>query len=154
MSRKLIHGSTAELDSLALLVGTARLDHATQFKFTGEFAAEVGQVLHQLFDHLDECLLGGDRAIRLDTNEHLRNIRMRDLVARHEDVLVHLQVLGQEVTEGVVLLLDYEVGSVGHAGKNLLLNLLLAIGEQEELEAIRGVHLGELECGIVRSSEW
>lgn len=37
------------------------------------------------------------------------------LVARHQDVLVHLQVLGQEVAESVVLLLDDEVGRVGHA---------------------------------------
>lgn len=62
---------------------------------------------------------------------------MLTLVAGHEDLGVHLEVLREEVADGVVFLLDDEVGSVGHASNGLLLELLLAFSKDEELETTR-----------------
>jgi hypothetical protein len=63
------------------------------------------------------------------------------LVASHPNVWVGLQVLREEVAQGVVFLLQHKVGRVGHARVDLLFNLLLTIGEQEELETVWRVHL-------------
>jgi hypothetical protein len=77
----------------------------------------------------------------------------RTLVSGHEDLGVHLQVLRKEVSQGVVLLAEEEVGRIGHAWRGLVrfdqawtgrltrdglfLKLLLALGENEELETGR-----------------
>lgn len=64
--------------SLALLIRTAGLDHATKLELASKLATEVGQVLHELLDDLYQGLLGGDLAVRLDSNEHLGDVWMRD----------------------------------------------------------------------------
>jgi hypothetical protein len=78
----------------------------------------------------------------------------RTLVSGHHDISMLLEAFGEQVSDGVVLLLEYEVGSVGHAlatvspsldiilhhtaeqltWDNLLHELFLALGEQEALE--------------------
>jgi hypothetical protein len=50
---------------------------------------------------------------------------------------VHLQVLGKEIADGVILFLYDEVRGIRHAGHRLLLDLLFAIGEKKELEPVR-----------------
>lgn len=56
------------------------------------------------------------------------------LVAGHENLGVHLEILGEQVADSVILLSNDEVGSVRHACDRLLLELLLALAEDEELE--------------------
>ena len=56
----------------------ASSDHATQLVLASELAAELAIGSNKLLADLDQRLLGGDGAVGLDTNEQLRNIRVRD----------------------------------------------------------------------------
>lgn len=42
------------------------------------------------------------------------------LVSSHVDVRVSLEMLGEKVTKGVVLLLEHEIGGVRHAYRTVL----------------------------------
>lgn len=106
------------------------------------------ELLMQHLELVDEFLTDGrkhvagrDGAIRLDTDEELRDVGVSNLISGHVDIRMSLDMLGEKVTKGVVLLLEHEIGGVGHARVNLLFNLLLAVSEEEELETIWGVHL-------------
>lgn len=117
-----------------------RVGDTSQLPLACELLVQHFKLVDEFFTDRRENISGRDSAVGLDSNKELGNIRMSNLVSRHVDVGVHLEMLSEEVTESVVLLLQDEIGGVGHAGVHLLLNLLLTLTEEEELETIRRVH--------------
>lgn len=63
---------------LALCIRPAGLDHAAQLELSGELLAEVGEVLHEALDDLDQGFFGRDGAVRLDANKEFRHVRVSD----------------------------------------------------------------------------
>ena len=116
------------------------------------------QVGDDVLAALDYRLLGGDAAVGGDAQLERRKERVRDLVGGEDDVVVLEQALREQVAERVVLLVEGEDGGVGDAcaswisgcvgggedcgeltGLLLVLDLLLAVVEQEELEPVFSV---------------
>lgn len=129
----------------------ASVGDATELPLASKLLVEHLQLVDQLLADGGEDITGSDGAVSLDANKELRDVRVGNLVASHVDVGVHLEMLGEKVTESVIFLLQDEVRGVGHAREDLLLNLLLPVIEDEEFETIGGVHLGGLRPVLERS---
>lgn len=124
---------------------------ATELPLTSELLVEHLELVDKFLADGGEDITGSDGAVSLDANKELRDVRVGNLVASHVDVGVHLEMLGEKVTESVVFLLQDEVGGVGHAREHLFLNLFLPVIEDEEFETIGSVHLGGLDPVLERS---
>jgi hypothetical protein len=112
------------------------------------------QVLNNVSAALDDGILGCDCAVGRDAQLKGREERVRDFVCGEDNVVVLEQALREEVAERVVFLVEGEDGRVGdtwctvrsvdaHGGNMepltgllLVLDLGLAIVEQEELESV------------------
>lgn len=114
---------------------------AAQFPFAGECLMQQLKLIDELFAHGTKDFARRLAAIRLDTNEKLRDIWMGELVAGHVHVGMFLDMLGEKISQGMIFLVEDEIRGVGHSRVHLFLDLLLAICEQEEFEA-RGVISG------------
>jgi hypothetical protein len=100
-----------------------------------EAAVQYGQILDDILAASNDGLLRCDRAIGLDAELEGREKRVRYFVGGENDVFVLEQALRKEVAKSVVFLVECEDGGVGHTGFFLVLNLLLAVVQQEELES-------------------
>jgi hypothetical protein len=112
-----------------------------QFPLSCELLVQHLELVDQLLTNRSKNIPRSDSPVRLNSDKKLRNVGVGNLVSSHVDVGVHLEVLGKKVSESVVFLHENKVRSVGHSREDLLLDLLLALSEEEELETIRGVHL-------------
>lgn len=88
------------------------LRHSLQFKLTCEVVSEVGQLPNQSLTSRNNCILWCCILVCLDSEFHACNEGVGDLVADKQDVVVLCQTCTQEVTDGMVLFIDCEDGSV------------------------------------------
>jgi hypothetical protein len=110
------------------------------------------QILDDILAAPDDGLLRCDCAVGLHAELEGSEERVRNFVGREDDVVVLEETLGEEVAECVILLVECEDGGIGYAcvallarfaelrfaqltGLFLVLNLLLAVVQQEELES-------------------
>lgn len=87
--------------------------HTVQLELLGELAFQRAAVADEFFASLGERLLRGERAIGLDAEVEFGEQRMRDLVAGEPDVRILVELVFEEVAEGVVFLVEVEDGAVG-----------------------------------------
>lgn len=88
---------------------------ASQFPFSRELLMQHLELFNELLTDRSKDIAGSDGTICLDSNEKLRNIGMSNFIPSHVDIGVHLEVLGEKVTQSVVFFHEDKIGGIGHS---------------------------------------
>lgn len=94
--------------------------HLLEFEFLRELLVELLQLSDELAASLDDCSFGGDLAVGVNAELEGRKERVRDLVGSEGDVLHAVELVAENVGEGVIFLVESEESGVCDLCKQLL----------------------------------